>query len=106
MIPPSRLVSISRRSLLQNAGTAVVLLGAAACDKAPSFCNDVTSLSGDQQGQRVALGYEDTTPQPGKNCAKCSQYVPPPKASDCGGCKILPGTVHPNGYCRAFTPKV
>jgi hypothetical protein len=96
----------TRRSLLLRGATGLALLGAAACDKgSPSFCNDVSKLTADQQGQRNALGYEDTTTQAGKTCAKCSQYVPPPKASECGGCKVLPGTVHPNGYCRAFTPK-
>jgi hypothetical protein len=97
--------SISRRSLLVQGATLVGALGSAACDKGPSFCNDVSSLPADKQSTRTTLGYEDTSSQPGKNCAKCSQYLPPPKVSDCGQCKVLPGTVHPNGYCRAFTPK-
>jgi hypothetical protein len=88
-----------------HGASAVALLGAAACNKGPSFCNDVSSLNADQQSARTNLGYEDTTSQPGKTCAKCAQYVAPPKVSDCGHCKVLPGTVHPNGYCRAFTPK-
>jgi len=85
--------------------SAVALLGAAACDKGPSFCNDVSALNADQQAARTNLGYEDATTQAGKNCAKCAQYVPAAKVSDCGHCKVLPGAVHPNGYCRAFTAK-
>lgn len=96
---------LSRRSLLVHGASTVALLGTAACAKGPSSCNDVSSLTAEQQAARTGLGYEDTTSQPGKTCVKCSQYVPAEKVSDCGHCKILPGTVHPNGYCRAFTPK-
>lgn len=98
-------VVVSRRSLLVHGASSVALFGAAACGKGPSFCNDVSSLSADQQSARQSLGYEDATPQPGRTCVKCSQYVPAEKVSDCGHCKLLPGTVHPNGYCRAYTPK-
>ena len=97
--------SVSRRRLLVRGASLLGALGAAACSKGPSFCNDVSSLTADNQSTRNTLGYEDTSDQPGKSCVKCSQYVPPPKISDCGHCKVLPGTVHPNGYCRAFTPK-
>jgi len=83
----------------------VALLGTAACGKGPSFCNDVSALSAEQQTSRTGLGYEDTTSQPGKTCVKCSQYVAAEKVSDCGHCKVLPGPVHPNGYCRAYTAK-
>ena len=96
---------LSRRSLLLGTSSAVVLAGTAACDKAPSSCNDVSGLSPEQQAGRNALGYEDTTSQPGKTCAKCAQYVPAAKVSECGKCKVLAGPVHPNGYCRAYVAK-
>jgi hypothetical protein len=96
---------LSRRSLLVHGASLAGLLGATACSKGPASCNDVSSLSADQQNTRSTLGYLDTSDQPGKTCAKCAQYVAPPKADACGGCKVLPGTVHPNGYCRAFTAK-
>ncbi|HEX5101118.1 MAG TPA: high-potential iron-sulfur protein [Polyangiaceae bacterium] len=97
--------TLSRRSLLVHGASAVVALGAAACNKGPSNCNDVSGLTPDQQAARSTLGYEDATTQPGKTCSKCAQYVPAPKVSDCGHCKVLAGTVHPNGYCKAFTAK-
>ena len=101
-VPESRL---SRRSLLVHGASLVGLLGATACKNGPSSCNDVSSLSADQQNTRSTLGYMDASDQPGKNCAKCAQFVAPPKADACGSCKVLPGTVHPNGYCRAFVAK-
>lgn len=97
--------SLSRRSLLVHGASLVGFFGVTACQKGPSSCSDVSALSSDQQNTRATLGYEDLSEQPGKNCAKCSQYLAPPKMDQCGGCKVLPGTVHPNGYCRAFTPK-
>ena len=96
---------LSRRSLLVQGASLVGLFGVSACQKGPAFCNDVSGLSSDQQNTRTTLGYEDSSDQPGKSCAKCTQYLAPPKMSDCGKCKVLPGPVHPNGYCRAFTPK-
>ncbi len=102
---PDASAIFSRRSLLVHGASFVGLLGATACKNGPASCNDVSTLSADQQNTRSTLGYEDTSDQPGKTCAKCAQYVAPPKADQCGGCKVLPGTVHPNGYCRAFTPK-
>lgn len=96
---------LSRRSLLVQGASTVALFGTVACAKGPSFCNDVSSLDAEQQSARNGLGYEDTSSQPGKTCVKCSQYVPAEKVSECGHCKVLPGVVHPNGYCRAFTPK-
>ncbi|HTQ05973.1 MAG TPA: high-potential iron-sulfur protein [Polyangiaceae bacterium] len=96
---------LSRRSLLVRGASVVGLIGVAGCQKGPSFCNDVSGLAADQQNTRTTLGYEDTSDQPGKSCAKCSQYIAPPEMSRCGNCKVLAGTVHPNGYCRAFTPK-
>ncbi len=97
--------SLSRRSLLVRGASLVGILGVSACQKGPAFCNDTSGLSSDQQNTRATLGYEDSSDQPGKNCAKCSQYLAPPKMDQCGKCKVLPGAVHPNGYCRAFTPK-
>lgn len=97
--------SLSRRSLLLHGASLVGFFGANACQKGPSFCNDVSALGADQQNTRTTLGYEDASDQPGKSCAKCSQYLAPPKMDQCGTCKVLPGPVHPNGYCRAFTPK-
>lgn len=97
--------SVSRRSLLVHGASLVGCFGATACEKGPAFCNDVSTLSSDQQNTRTTLGYEEPSDQPGKNCAKCSQYLAPPKMDQCGKCKVLPGSVHPNGYCRAFTPK-
>lgn len=52
---------------------------------------------------RTALKYQDT-PNAGKDCAACLQFVPGKTAKDKGGCKIMPGDseIAPTGWCSAF----
>jgi hypothetical protein len=90
---------LSRRLLLLHGASLLGVLGAAACKKGPQSCTDVSKLTS------TTLGYEDFSREAGKTCVKCSQYTEPPAADQCGGCKVLPGPVHPNGYCRVFSPK-
>jgi hypothetical protein len=96
---------LSRRLVLLQGASLLGVLGAAACQKGPQSCTDVSKLTSDQKTTRTTLGYEDFSREAGKTCVKCSQYTEPPSADQCGGCKVLPGPVHPNGYCRVFTPK-
>ena len=89
---------VSRRDVLQRSAAFGVLsvVGAGACSKeAPKLsCADTTSLSAGDAQVRVALGYVDTSNQPGKDCVGCQQYLP--GADDaCGGCKVLRGPHQP-----------
>ena len=53
-----------------------------------------------------AAGYV-THPNGGKQCSGCSLYLPaksnPMKAA--GACKLVKGSIAPNGWCKFFTPK-
>ena len=80
---------VSRRALLQGgAGTtgAAIILGAT-----PNSASAVVKLS-----QKVAA-YQDH-PNGDKHCGKCVQFQPPT------ACKLVDGTVSPEGYCRFFVP--
>jgi len=80
---------VSRRALLQGgAGTAgaAITLGAT-----PNSASAVVKLS-----QKVAA-YRDH-PDGDKHCGKCVQFQPPT------ACKLVDGTVSPEGYCRFFVP--
>ncbi len=96
---------VSRRLLLLQGTSLLGVLGVVACQKGPQSCTDVSKLTEAEKSTRTTLGYEDFSREAGKTCMKCSQYTDPPAADQCGGCKVLPGPVHPNGYCRVFTPK-
>ena len=38
-------------------------------------------------------------PKDGQKCSMCAQWVAP------NACKIVAGTINPNGYCVAYAPK-
>jgi hypothetical protein len=75
-------------------------------------CTDVSQLSDAQMKQREqmvnSLQYVDQTEKEGKYCANCQLYQQPEDeettGSDCGGCQLFPGGVHPNGYCTSWAP--
>jgi hypothetical protein len=94
---------LPRRELFFGCGACLVLAVSAGCKgSAPSSCNDTTKLTPEDAAARKALAYVDATPEPGKVCLKCIQYIPAPAADQCAGCKVLKGPIHPNGYCRVY----
>ena len=54
-----------------------------------------------QQAQKIAqkMVQYQTTPKDGQKCDICVNWEPP------NACKIVAGTIVPNGYCIAFAPK-
>ncbi len=46
-----------------------------------------------------------TTPNGGKQCSGCQFFIPAtdPKAN--GSCKVVDGSISPNGYCIAYSAK-
>lgn len=110
---------LGRRHTLQllGAGLAVGgLFGAAACNKDQgSSGSSSQGASAKGQGcntpvdeaaktQRRTLQYVDKAVDPQKKCIDCAQFVDAQYAP-CGGCKVLPGPVKPEGGCLAFAPK-
>jgi hypothetical protein len=77
---------------------------ALSCSKSPPATCSSSELTPDDHKLRTTLGYVDRTPDPSKPCMKCSQYLPAPAADQCGGCKLIKGPIHPQGYCNVFTP--
>ena len=55
---------------------------------------------------RTAMKYQ-TTPNAGKACADCLQFIPGKTAKGPGGCKLFAGDTEilPTGYCVAWTAK-
>jgi hypothetical protein len=80
------LATLSRRSLLQGAAAVAGILGA-------------TSNLAEAQPKisKVAVNYQDH-PDGDKRCDKCAQFQPP------DACKMVEGTISPQGSCRIFTP--
>lgn len=99
---------ISRRlalyqGLAVGAAAGTALFGATGCKKELS-CNDTSGLAPGDVQTRTSLGYVDRSPQPAKLCSNCLHYKPAGE-NQCGGCAILRGPVHPNGYCNSWAAK-
>jgi hypothetical protein len=80
---------LARRLLLGRilgAIGALAILGAR-----PNAANAVIKIS------QKAVAYQDH-PEGDKRCEKCAQFQPP------SGCKMVDGTINPQGYCRLFVP--
>jgi hypothetical protein len=46
---------------------------------------------------QAAVAYQDH-PVGDKHCSKCAQFLAP------SSCKMVDGTINPQGYCRIFMP--
>jgi hypothetical protein len=58
----------------------------------------VTNSLAQQKATKEAMKYQDK-PSGEKQCSNCSQFTAP------SGCKIVEGTVSPQGYCIAWVKK-
>jgi hypothetical protein len=83
----ARSIQFSRRMLLRGAIRAA---GAAAILES-------TANRAMAKISQAAVAYQ---PQPNgdKRCDKCAQFLPP------SSCKIIEGTISPQGWCRVFAP--
>jgi hypothetical protein len=86
--PTKGFAAPSRRSLMQ---AAVGAAGAAAILARPSAGAAAPSIS------KAAVAYQDQ-PEGDKECDKCVQFVAP------ASCKVVAGTISPQGCCRIFQP--
>ena len=81
----SRRLLLRRTALLAGAAlTASVLLSEPALAQA--------------KASKEAMKYQDK-PNGDQRCSNCMQFVPP------ASCKVVDGTINPNGYCTAWAKK-
>lgn len=103
---------ITRRQLLRRtlgAGAAIAGSGflIAACDEdeeqaAELDCTDVSGLDAQERQTRETLGYTDESPEADQQCKNCRFFEPAESEGACGGCQIMPGPVHPLGWCKSW----
>ncbi len=80
----------SRRAALK--GGLVVAVGAVT-----TFAGALRARAQEKIAQ--AMVQYQTTPKDGAKCSLCVNWVAP------NSCKIVAGTIHPDGWCVAFAPK-
>lgn len=62
-------------------------------------CTDTSGLTDAQIQQRENTNYVDDSPNPDQVCGNCQLFTQPEAGAQCGGCQVVPGPIHPQGYC-------
>jgi hypothetical protein len=89
---------LSRRHLLRSATSAaggfggILLLGAGAAGAA------AVNVASASQLQKQDVRYQDQ-PKGGQRCGGCNNFVTP------SACRVVSGSVNPNGWCLLFQAK-
>jgi hypothetical protein len=105
---PSAMTSLTRRQLLQRtivflpvaAGTASLL---AACGGKDLVCTDVSGLTDAQRATRTQQEYVEQSPHGNtKDCLNCRFLTSQRTEDACGTCQLVPGPIHPRGYCKSW----
>ncbi len=79
----------SRRHILL-AGAAIIASGAALKH---------STAQAQQKMAKNLVAYQDGPHASGQKCSACAGFEPP------NGCMMVEGTISPDGWCGAFTPK-
>jgi hypothetical protein len=84
-------MSLNRRIFITGTIAFPALAGIAAAARADS-----------SKASQDSMHYQ-TTPHGSAHCATCKFFIPAADASANGTCKIVDGSISPNGYCIAYT---
>lgn len=82
---------VSRRALIRTG-----VVSASLVVVAPSLLG--AEAHAQQKSAKAQVQYQDS-PKDGKKCADCAHFVQP------SSCKLVEGTVSPQGWCAQFTVK-
>ena len=56
------------------------------------------------KGSKTQFKYQDK-PSGSKKCSNCTFFYPGKSATASGTCKVVDGSISPNGYCIAYSAK-
>jgi High potential iron-sulfur protein len=62
------------------------------------------TTSAEAKGSKAQFKYQ-STPNSGHKCSQCTFYVPASSSTANGTCKIVDGSISPNGWCTAWAKK-
>lgn len=72
----------------------------------PALAHLLTSpAAADASKASQASMHYQTSPNGDAQCSKCQFFIPGKDAQSDGTCRIVEGTISPNGYCMAFSAK-
>lgn len=81
-------MAVSRRVFLSGSAAALGAVGLAA----------ITTKKAEAKVPQVAVGYQDK-PNGSQECSNCRVFIPP------HSCKVVAGTISPQGWCEMWAPK-
>ncbi len=101
---------MSRRELMKRtlflpvvaAGAGVALAACGNGEGEALTCTDTSGLTPAEIQARQAQEYTDHSPYAEKLCNNCQFWQPPQQADSCGGCQVIKGPIHPQGYCKLW----
>lgn len=72
----------------------------------PALAAAVVATTGiaDAKSSKSQLKYQDH-PKGSAKCSECKLFLPGKTAKAAGSCKVVAGSISPNGWCLAFTKK-
>ncbi len=62
------------------------------------------ALAQTPKATQAAVHYQEQ-PKDGKKCATCNFFIPPSGTASAGTCKIVQGSINPNGWCDFYSPR-
>ncbi len=65
-------------------------------------CTDTSGLTEQEIQMRENSEYVDDSPHADKRCDNCELYTEPAAGEQCGGCQVIKGPIHPEGYCNLW----
>ncbi|MGA8576456.1 MAG: high-potential iron-sulfur protein [Candidatus Cybelea sp.] len=86
--------AMTRRTFVANAVVLPALAGLLLAETARA----------DAKGSQAQFKYQKT-PNNGHKCSQCALFVAGSSATADGSCKIVEGSISPNGWCTAWVKK-
>lgn len=68
-------------------------------------CTDTSGLTEQQIQMRENSQYVEPSVLADKHCSNCQLYTEPAAGVQCGGCQVIAGPIHPQGYCNLWVAK-
>ncbi|MFI4940578.1 MAG: high-potential iron-sulfur protein [Burkholderiales bacterium] len=83
-----------------------IKLGGAALAAIPLLALTSKAGAATNAQMRTIMKYQNT-PNAGRSCSGCAQFIPGKTPTALGGCKVFPGDteITPTGFCLAFAAK-
>ena len=93
---------------VDGASTTTARTGGTTNGSVPARYETATGLS-DRQRDPSSLTAKDTvayqsSPKDGQGCSGCQHFIPAKGDDELGACVLVEGRIHPDGWCKLFSP--